>query len=128
MILDASAILAVLLRESEHEEIFVKLGTEEALNVGAPTLVEVGMILTSRLGDRGTEMLRRFLQEGEVTVLPFRETEFHEAVEAFRRFGKGRHPAALNFGDCMAYATARLAGQRLLCRGDDFPQTDLELA
>jgi len=60
--------------------------------------------------------------------IPFGEAHYGSAVEAWLRYGKGRHPAGLNFGDCMAYATARVAGRPLLCTGEDFPRTDLELA
>ena len=69
----------------------------------------------------------RFLQESRVDVLPFDDTHVDIALEAFSRFGMGRHPAALDFGDCCSYATATVAREPLLCIGDDFPQTDLEL-
>lgn len=69
-----------------------------------------------------------FLREASVIVLPFNSDHWVEAVEAHRRFGKGRHPAALNFGDCLAYAVAKLAGEPLLCKGNDFVQTDLDIA
>ncbi len=73
-------------------------------------------------------MLARFLDEAQITVVPFTDRHFGLAVNAWIKYGKGRHPAALNFGDCLAYATARQSGLPLLCLGDDFPQTDLDLA
>jgi ribonuclease VapC len=73
-------------------------------------------------------LLASFLQEFEISILPFGVFHWEEASEAFRRFGKGRHPAALNFGDCLTYATAKLAGRPLLFIGNDFSQTDLDLA
>jgi ribonuclease VapC len=73
-------------------------------------------------------LLLRFLQESAVTVAPFGEPHWRAAAEAYLRYGRGRHPAGLNFGDCLAYATARLAAQALLCVGEDFGKTDLPLA
>lgn len=85
------------------------------------------MVLLARFGPRGKTALARFLQENRVDVLAFGEAHVDVALDAFSRFGKGRHPAALNFGDCCSYATATVAREPLLCIGDDFPQTDLEL-
>ena len=73
-------------------------------------------------------LLSRFLMEGPVETIAFTEAHFGIAIGAWLRFGRGCHPAALNFGDCLTYATARLADQPLLCMGEDFPRTDLELA
>jgi len=72
-------------------------------------------------------LLGRILQEYAVNVVPFSQEHWAEATDAFMRYGKGRHPAALNFGDCMTYAVAKLSGQSLLAVGDDFPRTDLRL-
>ncbi len=76
----------------------------------------------------GKTALSRFLQENAITTVAFGEDHAAEALDAYSRFGKGRHPAALDFGDCCAYATASLAGEPLLCIGDDFAKTDLPLA
>lgn len=127
MILDTSAILAVLFREAEHERILDKLLRAESKGVGAPTLVEVSLVLTGRLGPcQG--MVDRFLQEIGATTIPFGEAHWRTAADAFLRFGKGRHPAALNLGDCQSYAVAKLAQQPLLFLGNDFSQTDLLVA
>jgi ribonuclease VapC len=75
--------------------------------------------------ERLVAVLDRFLRDFQVTPIAFGELHWLEALEAFRRFGKGRHPAALNFGDCMSYATAKLAGRPLLFVGDDFTRTDI---
>lgn len=128
MILDSSAILAVIFREAGHLELLGRLDSEGSLAVGAPTLVECSMVLEGRLGDEGRPILERFVQRFQVQVVSFGELHWLEAARAFRRFGKGRHPAALNFGDCLTYAVARLADLPLVCVGDDFPQTDLQLA
>jgi ribonuclease VapC len=128
VILDSSAIVAVLLREPGHEALLERLARSTRPGIGAPTLSECGIVLSSRLGALGKTLLGRFLQEASVTVIPFGADHWSAAVDAYLRFGKGRHPAALNFGDCMTYATARLADAPLLCVGDDFPRTDLQLA
>ncbi len=72
--------------------------------------------------------IARFLMEGSIATVPFGEDHYGVAVEAWLRYGKGRHKAALNFGDCMSYATAKLSDQPLLCTGEDFSFTDLTLA
>lgn len=127
MIIDCSALVAVLLREKGSERVLDALETADATRVGAPTLVETAMVLTGRLGDEGRTMLQSLLQEVNVDVLSFGDAHWRIAQSAFVRFGKGRHPAALNFGDCLTYATAYVAGEPLLCVGDDFAQTDLDL-
>ena len=93
-----------------------------------PTLLEAGVVLTARIGLPAKGLLKAFLQEHGVSIVPFGESHWQEALEAYRKFGKGRHPAGLNLGDCMSYATARLAGQPLLFVGEDFPRTDVERA
>jgi len=128
MILDSSAIIAVLFKEPGWEELFEKLTAVNEIGIGAPTLAETGIVLTARIGFDARGLLLRFLQELEVATIPFGEALWRKAVEAYQRFGKGRHPASLNFGDCMSYATANLAQRPLLCVGEDFPQTDLDLA
>lgn len=84
-------------------------------------------MLTARWERNAAGTLLRFFQEMGIVVVPFTDLHWQRAIDAFARFGKGRHPAALNFGDCMTYATAALARQPLLCVGDDFRKTDLEL-
>lgn len=128
MILDSSAILAILLREPARDPLLLKLDPPVPRRIGAPTLVETATVLSRRLGWESLEGLERFLQELRITVLPFEEIHWVEAMEAHRKFGKGRHPAALNFGDCLSYAVARVAGEPLLCTGNDFTRTDLDLA
>lgn len=128
MILDSSAVVALVLGEPSAESLVDKLATAGELAIGAPTLVEAAIVLSHRLGPVAASLLERFLGELAVAVLPFEERHWRLAIEASRRFGKGRHPAALNFGDCMAYAIARLAALPLLCTGDDFAKTDLALA
>lgn len=118
----------MLRREPGYEALAEHIRDADSVGVGTPTLVEAEMVLTGRLGSSGRGLLRSFVHEERVEVIPFDERHWLEAGSAFRRFGKGRHRASLNYGDCMTYATARLAGAPLLCLGDDFALTDLELA
>lgn len=127
MIVDSSALLALIFREPGYEKIQADLTSAEVVAAGAPTLTETGIVLEARLGTAAHGMLERILDEFEIQEVSFGPIHWREAVEAFRRYGKGRHPAGLNFGDCMTYAVARLTGEPLLCVGDDFPRTDLSL-
>lgn len=130
MILDSSALLSVLFDEPEREAFLEKIGTAPAVGVGAPTLVETAIVLAARRGDPKGALRRvvRFAERGGLVIVAFEAAHWPVAVEAWFRFGKGRHPAALNYGDCLAYATARVAGEPLLAKGDDFARTDLALA
>jgi ribonuclease VapC len=127
MIIDSSAILAVIGREPGYERILHQLAASLRTRIGAPTRLEAGIVLTARFGPRGKTALARFLQENSIETVGFDEAHASVALDAFSRFGKGRHPAALNFGDCCTYATASVAGEPLLCIGDDFVKTDLPL-
>ena len=127
MIVDTSAIVAVVLRETGFQAVLDCFDGDDPLAVGAPTLTESALVLSTRLGRDARPKLARLLQEYEIAIVPFAAAHWDEATEAFLRFGKGRHPAALNYGDCMSYAVAKLAGQPLLCLGRDFAQTDLSV-
>jgi ribonuclease VapC len=127
VILDSSAIVAILRREPGHESLLEHLAEDPEPAVGAPTLVETGIVLAARLGVPGQTLLARFVQAEQVVVIPAGEEHWPVAVQAFMSFGKGRHPAALNFGDCLTYAIARVADEPLLCTGADFAKTDLAL-
>jgi ribonuclease VapC len=127
VIVDSSAIIAVLLQEPGYEELLDRLLETTGGAVGGPTLAETGIVLCARLGPSGKTLLARFVQEAELKVVPFADDHWPVALDAYLRFGKGRHPAALNFGDCLTYAVCRVLGRPLLCVGDDFGQTDLEM-
>ena len=127
MIIDSSAIVAILRREPDHELLEERLAEASDAKIGAPTLVEVGIVLTTRLGGRGRLVLARFLQDNHIATVAFTEEHAEVAIDAFGQYGKGHHPAKLNMGDCYTYATAKIAREPLLCIGKDFPQTDLEL-
>ena len=125
MVLDSSAIVAIHLREPGHERLIDRIDTAEVVVVGVPTLLETAMVLTARLGQDARPMIFAFLRRLEAEVVPFNEEHLDAAATAFIRFGRGRHPAALNFGDCMSYAVASVAGMPLLSTGEDFKRTDI---
>jgi ribonuclease VapC len=127
MIIDSSAILAVIGREPGYEQIVHQLAASPGTRIGAPTRLETGIVLMARFGPRGKTALARFLQENAIQTVAFDEAHAGVALDAYSRFGKGKHPAALNFGDCCTYAVASVAGEPLLFLGDDFTKTDLPL-
>ena len=125
MIVDTSAIIAIFLKEPGYEVVLDKLIEADAVGVGTPTLAETAIVLTARLGTDPVSLLNRFVTEFGIRQIPFAPEHWQEAADAYSRYGKGRHPAALNYGDCMTYAVAKLSGQPLLYVGDDFSRTDL---
>ena len=128
MIVDSSAIVAILLKEPGYEPLRDHVAAAKQVSVGAPTVLESSLMLCSRLGHAGKTLLARFLQEAEIEVVEFVADHWMVAADAFLAYGKGRHRAGLNLGDCMTYAVAKLAEEPLLCLGEDFSATDLELA
>jgi len=129
MILNTSALVAVMLREPGSEWIMRQMAAANGkLAIGAASLAEAGIVLSARLGEDARGRIARVLDEVQIAVIPFTESHYAVAVDAWLRFGKGRHPAALNFGDCLSYATATIAAEALLCIGDDFANTDCLLA
>jgi ribonuclease VapC len=128
LILDSSAIVALICREPGHDALVDKIGDAQQLSVGAPTLAETELTLTIKLGYDAGALVEQFLAETGTQVLPFQREHVSVFLEAFLRYGKGRHPARLNMGDCFTYATAKIAGQPLLFAGGDFTRTDLPAA
>lgn len=128
MTLDTSALIAVLFAEPGHLDLVDRILGADTVRVGAPTLVETSLVFAGRRGRAGDRAVRDLIGELGVTVVPFGEAEWRLAAEAFGRYGRGRHKAALNFGDCLAYATAAAAGDSLLFVGTDFRLTDISPA
>ena len=124
MILDTSAVVAIVMKEPGYEELLQRMASGDPA-IGTPTLAETAIVLSARLQSDARPLLARFLSEASIAVVPFGESHYGAAVDAWLRYGKGRHPAALNFGDCLSYAVARLAQEPLLFVGDDFAQTDI---
>jgi ribonuclease VapC len=128
VILDSSAVVAILLEEAGHQDLLAKMKTAPGVAIGAPTLVETLMVLTARVRGEPILALRELLHAVEAEVIPFSDDHSWVALRAYLRFGKGRHPAALNFGDCLSYAAASIARQPLLFVGGDFSRTDIQAA
>ncbi len=128
MIIDSSAIVAILFQEAGYEKLAQKIVDASDVGIGTATLVETGIVLSARLGKDARPLLTRFLAETGISAISLQEIHFGLAVGAWLKYGKGRHPAALNFGDCLSYAVAKAARVPLLCVGEDFPQTDIKLA
>jgi ribonuclease VapC len=125
MTLDSSALIAILFAEAGHLDLIDRILSANSVRVAAPTLVETSMVLAGRRRKPAVGEVDALVRELGVTVVPFGEREWHAAVEAFLRFGRGRHAAALNFGDCLAYAAAVVANDSLLFVGDDLASTDV---
>ena len=125
MTLDSSALIAILFGEHGHLDLIDRVLAADHVRVGTPTLVETSLVFAGRRRTTAVGELEGLLRELDVTVVPFGEREWRAAVEAFLRFGRGRHKAALNFGDCLAYAAADAANDSLLFVGDDFALTDI---
>lgn len=124
-VLDSSAVLAVLRGEDEHRRLRSRIERAEVLLIGAPTLFGTAMAAIAELGEGGEALVREFLDQWRIQVLPFGRHHWPVAAEAFRRYGEDRHPASLGYGDCMTYASARLAEMPLLFTGEEFAWTDI---
>jgi len=127
VILDSSAIVAMVLQEPGCERLIERFESATEVGAGTPTLLESSVVLSARAGDQARLLLSRLVEVAAITPVPFGVEHWHVAADAYIRYGKGRHPAGLNFGDCMSYATAKLAGAPILCVGSDFSKTDIEL-
>ena len=128
MVVDSSALVSILLEEPEHQRLFDKAANAELTIVGAPFALETVMVLSGRSDKDPRFLLAGLLRTMGAEIVPFTEEHYEAAVSAFLRYGKGRHPAGLNFGDCMSYAFARVSGLPLLYTGDDFSKTDIQAA
>ena len=128
MVIDSSALVAVVRGEAESDRFYRTMREAFPRLVAAPTAVEASVVMLSRFGEAGLADLEDLMRETSIDVVPLASEQVALAVDAFRRFGKGRHPAGLNFGDCFAYALAKATGEPLLFKGNDFSQTDIKAA
>lgn len=125
MTLDTSALIAVLFAEPGHLDLVDRILDADHVRVGAPTLVETSLVLAGRRRAPAAGEVEGLVKELAITIVPFGEAEWRVAIDAFQKFGRGRHTAALNFGDCLAYASASAAGDTLLFVGKDLSRTDI---
>jgi ribonuclease VapC len=126
MVIDTSAIIAILLQEPEALVFADAIAKSQTRLISTATVLEATMVLESRLGELGRRELDLFLYATKAEIIAFDAEQLVLARQAFRRFGKGKHPAGLNFGDCFSYALAKATGNPLLFKGVDFAQTDVE--
>ncbi len=125
MVIDTSAIVAILRDEPERRRFNEAIEADAVRLMSVASFLEASMIMEARHGFEGIRDLDLFLARAEIELSPVDVNQAHIARQAFRQYGKGRHPAALNFGDCFAYALAKAAEAPLLFKGNDFSQTDI---
>jgi ribonuclease VapC len=128
MVVDTSALVAVIFREPEYESLEARLLAEPQPLISAGTLLECAIILEARKGPAGTRQLDELLRELQFRIVPVDVEQVAAAREGFRRYGKGRHEAGLNYGDCFAYGLAITLDAPLLFKGTDFSKTDIRSA
>ncbi|OCP18235.1 MULTISPECIES: type II toxin-antitoxin system VapC family toxin [unclassified Ensifer] len=124
IVIDTSAVLAIVLGEPEAES-FKAVLRQETIVVGWPTLFETRIVLAAKGFKNAADIVARLAETPNVTAVPFDGKHFAAAEQAYERYGKGRHPAGLNMGDCFSYAVAATAKAPLLFKGNDFGQTDV---
>lgn len=128
MIADTSALLAILFEEKDAEEIVARMASHPSRRISAATLLEAGIRADGHANPNKGPALDAMLGEMQFKVEPVTAEQARLAREAYRRFGKGNHPAALNFGDCFSYALSKSTGEPLLFKGNDFSRTDIASA
>ena len=127
MVIDTSALLAIFLAELERQAFLQQITQAEKRLISAVNAFETGIVLEARRGDAAGREFDLFLGRADLEVVPVDAEQVEIARVAWRRYGKGRHPAALNFGDCLAYALAKTSGEPLLAKGLDFARTDIDV-
>lgn len=127
MIIDTSALLAVFLGEPERRRFLEAITQTEERRISAANVLETGIVLEARRGEAAGREFDLFLNQAKVTISAVDADQMEIARVAWRKYGKGGHPAGLNFGDCFAYALAKMLGEPLLAKGSDFAQTDIQL-
>jgi ribonuclease VapC len=125
MVIDTSALVAILLGEPEAPVFVDLIAADQVRLLSAASLLEASLVVASRFGEAGGRELDLLLYRAGITVRPVDVEQIEEARVAFGRYGKGRHPAGLNFGDLFSYALSRTSAQPLLFKGDDFSKTDV---
>ena len=125
MIVDSSAVVAILLREPDARRYARAIQTTSPCRISVANVLEAFIVVESRGGVEAGYALDSLLEQGNIELVPVTAEQLAAARRAWRRFGRGNHPAGLNFGDCFAYALAEISGEPLLFKGADFAQTDV---
>ena len=128
MIIDTSAIVAILFNEADAEIYAKAIALADSCRISAATFVETAIVVEAQTKSSGGRQLDAFVRRAGIAIEPVTEEQAHIARQAFIDFGKGRHPAGLNYGDCFSYALAKATREPLLFKGKDFNKTDLAAA
>jgi len=126
VVIDTSAIIALMLNEPQSASLETSIREDPTRIMSAASALEAAIVCQQRFGEQGGAVLDRWIEKAGVVLVPFDGDQLGAAREAYRRFGRGRHPAGLNYGDCFAYALSSVSGQPLLFVGNDFNQTDVD--
>lgn len=126
MVIDTSALLAILQGEPAGAALVRAIDAAASRSMSSATFVECSSVVSSRFGAEGLRDLDHFVTKAEIQIVALDADQAYVARQAYRQYGKGQHAAGLNLGDCFAYALATVLGEPLLCVGDDFPRTDVE--
>ena len=126
MIVDTSAVLAILFNEEDAETYARAISEAESRRMSAVSFVEAAIVVEAQTKERGSRQFDAFIRRAGIVIEPVTEEQAHAARQAYTDFGKAHHAAGLNFGDCFAYALAKITGEPLLFKGQDFRKTDLE--
>ncbi len=125
--MDTSAAVAIIFGEPGGEDLVAALERADSRLMSAAIRVELGIVVEARLWPAGQDVVERFVRDARIDIVPVDEDQAGRALSGWRRYGKGRHPAGLNFGDCFTYALAERAGHPVLCIGEDFATTDVDV-
>lgn len=125
LVVDTSAVVAILAGEPETDGLIEQLSRASSRLMSTATLLELSIVMEARLGPAGQSLVERFVRDGEIEIVPVDRGHVDRALEGWRRFGKGRHTAALNYGDCFAYGLSVASGYPVLYVGNDFGLTDV---
>jgi ribonuclease VapC len=125
MVIDTSALLAIFLAEPERQKFLELIRQDGSRFISAPNALETAIVLEARRGVVAGREFDLFLHRLKIEIVPVDATQIEVARTGWRKYGKGRHPASLNFGDCFAYALTKTSGEPLLAKGNDFPKTDV---
>lgn len=126
MVIDTSALVALLFDESDAEQFELAIEADPRRLMSAASILETSIVVESRFGEAGGREFDLLLYKAQIEIVAVTPEQIDIARHAYRTYGKGRHPAGLNFGDCFVYALCKISGEPLLCKGNDFSQTEVE--
>ncbi len=126
MVIDTSALLAIFLAEPERQSFLEHIRQDGSRLLSAPNALETSIVVEARRGEVAGRELDLFIYRLRIELVPVDAAQVEVARAGWRKYGKGRHPASLNFGDCFAYALSKTSGEPLLAKGNDFPKTDVQ--